>query len=227
MSLKLKITLTTKTKLYFEVFLVKKTLFTILMVSILAISAAGCAATDDTTPGTADEAVSPIVSTNSSIDENTTGMDSVTADRAKEIALVHAGLAEANVTFVTVELDADDGRPEYEIEFYSGNTEYDYNIDASTGDILSYDYDAENYSASISAQSGDNNTYIGEEKAKSIALAKVSGATESDIRLYLDYEDGMAVYEGSIVFDNMEYEFEIDAATGTIVSWNAESVFDD
>lgn len=78
-----------------------------------------------------------------------------------------------------------------------------------------------------STQSGDNNMYTGQEKAKSTALAKVYGATESDVRLYLDYEDGIAVYEGSIIFDNMEYEFEIDAATGTIVSWNAESVFDD
>jgi len=33
--------------------------------------------------------------------------------------------------------------------------------------------------------------------------------------------------EGSIVFDNMECEFEIDATTGTIVDWNVESVFDD
>lgn len=197
------------------------------MVSVLAISAAGCAATDDTTPSAADEAIYSIVSTNSSLDENTNSTDSMAADRAKEIALAHAGFAEANVTFVTVKPDADNGRPEYEIEFYSGNTEYDYDIDASTGDILSYDHDAENYAAFISIQSDDNNTYIGEEKAKSTALAKVSGATESDIRLYLDYEDGIAVYEGSIVFDNMEYEFEIDAATGTIVSWNAESVFDD
>lgn len=196
------------------------------MVGLLVISVAGCADTDDTTPSTADEAISPTISANSSTDETTASPDNMTADRAKEIALSHAGLAEANVTFVTAKLDTEDGKQEYEIEFYSGNTEYDYDIDASTGEILSYDYDAENYSASGSTQSGDNSTYIGEEKAKSIALEKVSGATESDIRLYLDYEDGMAVYEGSIVFDSMEYEFEIDATTGTIVDWNVESVLD-
>ncbi|WP_229390821.1 hypothetical protein [Methanosarcina sp. DH2] len=89
------------------------------MVSVLAISAAGCAATDDTTPGTADEIIYSIVSINSYIDEIINSTDSMTADRAKEIALVHAGLAEANVTFFTVKPDTDDGRPEYEIEFYS------------------------------------------------------------------------------------------------------------
>lgn len=205
----------------------KRTLFTILVVSILAISVAGCATTKDSASNDADETVSPTIPTNASVEENTISTDNMTADRAKEIALTHAELEEANVTFVTAKLDTDDGRQVYEIEFYSGNIEYDYDIDASTGDILSYDYDVGNYSASNSTHSGGTNAYIGEEKAKSIALAKVSGATESDIRLNLDYEDGRALYEGSIVFDNMEYEFEIDATTGTIVNWKVESVFDD
>ena len=101
------------------------------------------------------------------------------------------------------------------------------NIDASTGEILSFDSDVENYSISSNMQLGQTNTYIGEEKARSIALARVPGATESNIRLHLDTEDGVAVYEGSIVYNNVEYEFEIDAATGKIVKWSSEPVFDD
>lgn len=205
----------------------KKILFTILMVSVLAISVTGCADTDDKAPGTADEAVFPTGSEPSSTNETPSSMEVITLDRAKEIALAHAGLEETDVTFVNAKLDTDDGKQEYEIEFYSGNIEYDYDIDPSTGDILSYDSDVENYSASGSVQSDNNITYIGEEKAKSIALAKVPGATESDIRLALDSEDGNAVYEGSILFDDMEYEFEIDAATGTIVNWSAESINDE
>lgn len=205
----------------------KKILFAILMVSVLVISVTGCADTDDTAPDTADEAVSPSGSEPLSTNETPSSMEVITLDRAKEIALAHAGLEETDVTFVNAKLDTDDGKQEYEIEFYSGNIEYDYDIDPSTGDILSYDSDVENYSASGSVQSDNNITYIGEEKAKSIALAKVPGATESDIRLALDSEDGKAVYEGSILFDNMEYEFEIDAATGTIVNWSAESINDE
>lgn len=209
----------------------KKILFAILMISILAISVTGCADKDDMAPSTADEAVSseevpPAESVSSHANETTTRMDVITVERAKEIALTHAGLAETDVTFVKAGLETDDDRQEYEVEFYSGNTEYDYDIDASTGDILSYDSDVENYSISGSTQSGGNNTYIGEEKAKSIALAKVSGATESDIRLNLDSEDGNAVYEGSILYNNTEYEFEIDAVTGTIVSWSVESIYE-
>lgn len=210
----------------------KKILFIILMISISVISVTGCTNTDDTPSSTADEAVSPeTVSPADSeipqVNETTTSMEIISVDKAKEIALTHAGLAETDVTFVKAGLETDDGRQEYEVEFYSGNTEYDYDIDAFTGDILSYDSDAENYSISGNTQPGDNNTYIGEEKAKSIALAKVSGATESDIRLYLDSEDGKAVYEGSILFNNTEYEFEIDAFTGTVVSWSAESIYED
>ena len=40
-----------------------------------------------------------------------------------------------------VKLDDDDGRGVYEIEFYVGNTEYDYEIDAHSGGIIEYDID--------------------------------------------------------------------------------------
>ena len=210
----------------------RKLLFTIIIISILAISVTGCTDTEDASSIPADEAepseeVSSADSAISPENETAASEDVITLDRAKEIALAHAGLEETDVTFVKSWLETDDGRQEYEIEFYRGNTEYDYDIDALTGDIVSYDSDAENYSRSDSAQSAGNNTYIGEEKAKSIALAKVPGATESDIRLYLDSEDGKPVYEGSILFNNTEYEFEIDAVTGTVLQWNYEPADDD
>ena len=54
-------------------------------------------------------------------------------DRAKSIALGHAGVS---VSFSKAKLDDDDGRGVYETEFYVGNTEYDYEIDAHSGAIL-------------------------------------------------------------------------------------------
>lgn len=59
----------------------------------------------------------------------------ISADRAKQIALSHAGVSGAN--FTKVELDTDDGVRVYEIEFKVGNVEYDYDIDASSGAIIS------------------------------------------------------------------------------------------
>ena len=57
-------------------------------------------------------------------------------DRAKSIALGHAGVSASSVSFSKAKLDDDDGRGVYEIEFYVGNTEYDYEIDAHSGAIL-------------------------------------------------------------------------------------------
>ena len=62
-------------------------------------------------------------------------------DRAKSIALGHAGVSASSVSFSKVKLDDDDGRGVDEIEFYVGNTEYDYKIDAYSGDIIEYDID--------------------------------------------------------------------------------------
>lgn len=62
-------------------------------------------------------------------------------DRAKSIALGHAGVSASSVSFSKAKLDDDDGRGVYEIEFYVGNTEYDYKIDTYFGGIIVYDID--------------------------------------------------------------------------------------
>lgn len=60
------------------------------------------------------------------------------------------------------------------------------------------------------------------EKATALALSRVSGATENDIQIELDYDDGYYVYEGEILYGQKEYEFEIDANTGTFLEWSEE-----
>ena len=65
--------------------------------------------------------------------------DEITAEKAKEIALKHAGLSKA--AWVKAEKDRDDGRIKYEIEFRDGRMEYEYEIDAETGKILKAEKD--------------------------------------------------------------------------------------
>lgn len=146
----------------------------------------------------------------------------VTEARAKEIALAHAGLTESQVTFIRSKLEFDDGRQCYEVEFYGTDyTEYDYSIDASTGEIVSYDYDAEGYAPPVSSS-----TAITADQAKEIALAKVPGATVNDIYEFeLDRDDGRLEYEGSIYYSGMEYEFTIDGYSGAIRGWEVESYY--
>lgn len=137
--------------------------------------------------------------------------------RAKEIALDHAGISSSAVTFVHVELDWDDGRPEYEVEFYAGGKEYDYDIDARTGDIRSYDFDAEYY-----APSAGQDDLIGETKAKAIVRDRAGSDSGTFREFKLDWDDGRATYEGEYRVGWTEYEFEIDAATGTLLEWDVD-----
>ncbi len=147
----------------------------------------------------------------------------ITLEQAKQIALTHAG--KTNVTFVKEKKEFEDGQWIYEVEFItqSGNSyqEYDYEIAVSTGKILSYDQDAEDYVPPKQASADKT-----EDEVRSIALAKVPGAKASDCTLALDEEDGRLVYEGKILYQNMEYEFEIDAHSGTILDWEADSIYD-
>ncbi len=145
----------------------------------------------------------------------------ITEEQAKEAALTHAGISSADAIFLQSKLEWDDGRQIYDVEFYTADrTEYDYEIDASTGSVLSYDYDAE---SSLPAQSGTTGTALTESEAKAIALAQVSGASESDIwEFEVDYDDGRLEYEGTIVYGGMEYEFTIDGYSGAIRDWDAE-----
>ena len=63
---------------------------------------------------------------------------------------------------------------------------------------------------------------MSEADAKAAALERVSGATEADIRMELELDDGYYVYEGDIIYQQKEYEFEIDAQTGKFLKWSEE-----
>lgn len=142
--------------------------------------------------------------------------------RAKEIALADAGLSYANVTFFRVELDWDDGKPEYEVEFYSGSKEYDYEIDAYTGAILSRDYDVENYTI----PSGSTKD-IGAEAAKAAALkhAGISAANATFVQVERDWDDGRLVYEVEFYAGGKEYDYEIAAADGAVLDYDYDAEY--
>lgn len=65
----------------------------------------------------------------------------ITPEKAKEIALKHAKTSKNNAKFTKIKLDKHKGTLVYEIEFYLDTIEYEYEIDANTGKILSFDKD--------------------------------------------------------------------------------------
>ena len=155
---------------------------------------------------------------------------------AKAAAIEAAGFSESDVTFISAELDKRNGIEFYDIDFNANGKEYDYDIDALTGMVIGSETPerAEKEIAPTPAptpaavsENSDNAAKISEAEAKKIALAQVPGAKDSDIRGFeIDYDDGRLEYEGSIYFEELEYDFEIDGYSGAIRNWEVESIYD-
>ena len=148
----------------------------------------------------------------------------ITADEAKRIALAHAKLVEKDVTFVKVELE-DNNRYEYDVDFYSRNVEYDYEIDAVSGAILSADRDIENYvipTQPSTAAANSQTSEISVERAKQIALSHAGVESARFKKAKLDYENGVKVYDIEFKVGNLEYEYDINVSNGAIISSSVE-----
>lgn len=167
---------------------------------------------------------------------STVPTEPITAEEAQAIALAHAQLTKADVTYVHTALDHDDGRKEYEVEFYSGDREYDYEIDALTGDILSFDTELEHRRAGTEQEHHNNEPHSSERTADAPAASQTgellteaavraialehAGLTEADVRfekVHLDKDDRTWDYDLEFRAGNVEYEYEIDAYTGRIL----------
>ena len=153
------------------------------------------------------------------------GTQDIGEDAALQAALEAAGVSESDASRLRISKDRDDGRVVYEIRFDVDQTEYDYDVLASDGQILSSDVELRNDDRDDDddRNRGSNaDVAISREEAIDIALAKVSGATESDIRIELDHDDGRYKYEGDIIYERVEYDFEIDANSGDVLEWSEE-----
>ena len=65
--------------------------------------------------------------------------DFIGEEKAKELALKKAEIGAENVKFDRIELDYDDGVWQYEVDFKYGDIEYDVDINAENGEILSFE----------------------------------------------------------------------------------------
>ena len=134
----------------------------------------------------------------------------------------------------------------------STGEEYDYEVSAEDGSILQVDKEmgksslnqakgqGQNQTASENVEQQENQNAanqnqtqsqgtqtqagvaVSQEEATKMALERVSGASAQDIRIQLEFDDGIQKYEGDIIYNGREYEFEIDANTGTFLEWSEE-----
>ena len=157
---------------------------------------------------------------------------------ATTAALTHAKVDQSAAQSLTVKLDEDDGVAYYEIEFCSAGVEYDYEINATTGDVVKFEQDTCDHYAHRSASNSSTNqnqsqnqnqgtstgSYIGYDAALQAACkhAGVDASQVSRLENELDHDDGVARYEISFHVGNMEYEYEINATTGQVLKYESE-----
>ncbi len=109
-----------------------------LMVVLLIAVTSGCGRDSAQPSANQAQPVQQNTATNRPTSESS---DLIGEDRAKELALERAGITEDGVRFDRIELDRDDGVLHYEVEFSKDRTEYDADIKADDGTILSFESD--------------------------------------------------------------------------------------
>ena len=70
-----------------------------------------------------------------------TSEPALSRDEAASVALRYVGLTQEKVSRLHTEFELDDGVARYDVEFTQGQWEYEFEIDAQSGEILSFDKD--------------------------------------------------------------------------------------
>ncbi len=159
----------------------------------------------------------------------------ITMEQAQEIALKHAKLTSDQVSFIKTDTELENGIEVYNIEFSYENKEYDYKINSANGEIVEYDSDIEDYditqqqatkeNKSVTPNNqNSNNSKITVEKAKEISL-KHANLKDNQVvfdKTEMDYDNGVQIYDIEFHYNNIEYNYEIDANTGNILSYSQD-----
>ena len=143
----------------------------------------------------------------------------ISRDQALQAALSDAALDSSSVSRSRIERDRDDGIVVYEVEFFSGDWEYDYVISAADGSILSVSRDR------FSRSGASNDIVLTEAEALQAAFTD-SGASSDDYRIRLDRDDRRMAYEASFTAGGWAYTYKIDAVDGSVLEADRERVPD-
>ena len=143
---------------------------------------------------------------------------------------------QSDVVFKKAQLETDDGILKYEIDFYAGDNEYNFDIDAATGAVLKAEteiMDAEDIAerdALLGTTAGTatraESEGITEDQALDIALNH-AGVAKSDVTssfVNKDFDDdrGITTYDVEFHVGAQEYNYDIDMTTGDIYEFDSE-----
>ena len=143
----------------------------------------------------------------------------ITLEEAKDVVLNSLQLSISDVTFTKNKLDLENGILIYELEFFTNDMEYEVDINAYNKEIIRIEKDNRNNQGN----SNNANNYIGSSKAKEITLNH-SGITDSVMwkRTEFDFENNTPIYEVEFYYNNVEYNYEINAINGNIIKYEID-----
>lgn len=182
--------------------------------------------------------------------QGTQAQVSITEERAKAITSEHT--KKNNLTYTRIELSQDDdyaGALTYEIEAEADGIEYDIDINANTGQILKFEQkaitetgqQASSASTAQAAQPTEQQTTapapapapaqqaqaatLSQASVKQIVASRTGVSNLFYKKLHLTRDDDYGyrpVYEVEAYAGNAEFDLEIDATTGQILSYSAD-----
>lgn len=115
---------------------------------------------------------------------------------------------------LNIHMDYDDGISEYDIKLQKGTKRYELVYNSVSGKLLEYKWEI------VNTKAAKSNKYIGVTKARSIAQKKAPGATV--VKVEFDNDDGMQVYDVSMIEGMYEYDVTIDAKSGKILEFDKD-----
>lgn len=140
----------------------------------------------------------------------------INASRAQTVALNYAGVTEDQVVGrIDVSLDFDDGIMVYEVDFRTEDTEYDIEINAVSGDVVSCETEEV---FSVNSNPALEKDYVSPESvADTVAAFCPDRSKWSEYEIEFDHENGLLVYEVELEYEGVEHEFIISAVDGTVI----------
>ncbi|MGN1032155.1 MAG: PepSY domain-containing protein [Intestinibacter sp.] len=180
------------------------------------------------------------ISANAQNKATTTTAQQATITESEARELMEEKVPDAEI--IKFELEKDDGVLKYDGTLVKDNMEYDIDVDANTGKIISFEEEVyekedkledqatnkENEQNNQDKDLSDNqitetkssSNYISREEAKKIMKNKAPETTLVDFEF--DIDDGRAEYEGELVGNNIEYDIVLDAITGDVIEFEKD-----
>ena len=176
----------------------------------------------------------------------------ISKNEVKDIVADNMNVSSGDLYFESIDFEFDNGI--YEVEVYYQNRDYEYKIDAKEGKVIYTDYRSVNTNNNQNNTNNGNNNNNGNsngnsnnngnsngqnslngvtasislDEAKTIALT-AAGLDINSVRFTreeLEHDNHTLVYELEFFYNNIEYDYEINATTGDIISYDKDSIYD-